>query len=88
MQREIDQLTQLNCWDLVTLPPEYKAIGCKWVYKTKLDSKGNIVKHKARLVVQGCSQMPSIDFDETYAPMMRSELLRAMAAIAMILNLD
>ena len=39
-------------WDLVELPYSVKAIGCKWVFKTKKDSQGNIERHKARLVAQ------------------------------------
>ena len=42
-------------WDLVELPHGCKPIGCKWVFKTKSDSSGQIEKYKARLVVKGYS---------------------------------
>ena len=42
-----------NTWELNTLPKGHKAIGLKWVFKTKKDANGNIVKHKARLVAKG-----------------------------------
>ena len=43
-----------NCvWNLETIPKGAKIVGCKWVYKTKHDSKGNIERFKARLMVKG-----------------------------------
>jgi hypothetical protein len=40
-------------WDLVEIPEGGKTVGCKWVYKTKYDSKGKIQWFKARLVAKG-----------------------------------
>jgi len=40
-------------WDLVEFPKGCKRVGCKWVFKTKCDSKGNVERHKARLVAKG-----------------------------------
>ena len=31
-----------DVWDRVELPEGNKQIGCKWVYKTKSDSNGNV----------------------------------------------
>ncbi|KAL6329637.1 hypothetical protein AAG906_026357 [Vitis piasezkii] len=36
----------------IELPEGVKPIGCKWIFKTKQDSKGNIVRYKARLVTK------------------------------------
>ena len=46
-------------------------IGVKWVYKTKLNERGEIDKHKAMLVSKGFSQQPSIDYGENFAPVER-----------------
>eukprot|EP00965_Chrysotila_dentata_P124889 4128586-Pleurochrysis_carterae.AAC.1 len=48
-----------------------------WVYKKKRNGT-----MKARLCVQGCAQVPGVDFDQTFCAMMRPTSLRALPAIA------
>ena len=51
-----DEMSSMRCndvWNLVELPNGAKTIGCKWVYKTKKYSLGNIEIYKARLVAKG-----------------------------------
>nr|GEU40972.1 ribonuclease H-like domain, reverse transcriptase, RNA-dependent DNA polymerase [Tanacetum cinerariifolium] len=70
---ELDSINRNNTWELTTLPKEHKAIGLKWVFKTKKDANGNIIKHKARLVSKGYIQQHGIDFEEVFAPVARME---------------
>jgi hypothetical protein len=37
MKEEMESMAKNQVWDLVDLPKGAKAIGCKWVYKTKRD---------------------------------------------------
>ena len=53
---EMNSMATNQVWDLVELSNGVKAIGCKWVFKTKKDSQGNTERHKARLVVKGFTQ--------------------------------
>jgi hypothetical protein len=53
MKDELKSMAQNEVWDLVELPNGYKKVGCKWVFKTKCDSNGNIERYKAKLVAKG-----------------------------------
>lgn len=55
-----------------------KEIGCRWVFDKKFDINGNVERYKARLVAQGFSQVPGIDFFETFSPVVRLESIRAL----------
>ncbi|GKD08193.1 retrovirus-related pol polyprotein from transposon TNT 1-94, partial [Tanacetum coccineum] len=62
--------------------PLDQVIGTKWVFRNKLDENGIVSRNKARLVAQGYNQQEGIDYDETYAPVARLELIRILLAIA------
>lgn len=60
---------------------------CKWVYKFKRDSEGNLSRYKALLVAKGYSQRYGIDYEETFSPVVRNSSLRILIALAFELNL-
>ena len=47
MEDEMKSIKTNGVWDIETIPRGAKTIGCKWVYKTKHDSKGNKERFKA-----------------------------------------
>ena len=52
MKDELKSMKQNDVWDLVELLEGCKRNGCKWVFKTKRDSHGNLERYKARLVTK------------------------------------
>ena len=70
-----------DVWDLVELPEGIKPIGCKWIFKTKRDSKGNIVRYEARLVAKGFTQKEGIDYKETFSPVSSKNSFRIIMAL-------
>ncbi|XP_074300322.1 uncharacterized protein LOC141631565 [Silene latifolia] len=75
MQEELEQFERNKVWHLVPRPSQRTVIGTRWVYRNKLDDVGEIVRNKARLVVQGFNQQEGIDYDETFAPDFRMRIM-------------
>ena len=46
-------------------------IDAKWVYTSKVDEHGWVVKAKSRLIARGFKQREGVDFSETFAPLRR-----------------
>ena len=68
MCEEMNSLYANGTWHIVYLPAGKKAVGSQWVYKVKHFPSSAIEQFKARIVAQGFSQHPGVDFDETFAP--------------------
>ena len=54
----------------------------KWVYKLKRGPDGHVVKHKARWVVKGFEQQFGIDYDQTYAAVVKPMSYKVLFALA------
>ena len=57
------------------------AIGCKWVFKIKIDVYGEKL-YKARLVAKGYKQHYSINYNKIYAPVARLIFVRILLVLA------
>jgi hypothetical protein len=70
-------------YTVTNLPPTDKAIDTKWVLLIKRKSDGSIEKYKARKVARGFSQMPGMHYDETFAPIARTETWKLILLLAL-----
>ena len=87
MKKEMESLYENEVWDLVEPPKGRKIVGSKWVFKEKMGADGTTERYKARLVAQGFSQKRGLDYDETFSPVVRTESVRSMIALAATDNL-
>jgi len=68
--------------DLVPKPEHKNIIGTKWVFRNKLNEKGEVVRNKARLVAQGYTQQEGIYYTKTFAPVARLEAIKLLLPYA------
>ena len=82
MLNEMESMKFNDVWDLVELPKDRKPVGCRWVFKRKMNAYNCIERYKARLVAQGFSQRKGLDYDELFSPVIRFESVRTLIAIS------
>nr|ABF97186.1 retrotransposon protein, putative, unclassified [Oryza sativa Japonica Group] len=81
MQEELNNFTRNQVWTLVERPDQ-NVIGTKWIFRNKQDEHGVVVRNKARLIVQGFTQVEGLDFGETFAAVACLESIRMLLAYA------
>ena len=86
MERELKDLNSQKTWILTELPKGQNCLKGRWVYKTKIDEKGNISKYKARWVAKGYLQQYGTEYLETFANTVRPSAFRALFALAAYFN--
>jgi hypothetical protein len=71
IEAELDSLRKREVFsNVIPTPPRTYHVGLKWVFIKKQNENNEVVRYKARLVAQGFTQRPGIDFKETYFPVM------------------
>ena len=77
----MDSMYTNQVWTLVYPSEGTKPIGCKWIFKKKIDMEGNVITYKARLVAKGYRQRKGMDYDETFSPVAMLKSIRILLAI-------
>jgi hypothetical protein len=88
MEDEMKSMSTNKVWDLEIIPKGAKTIGCKWIYKTKYDSQGNVERFKVRLVAKGFTQREGIDYNETFSPVSCKDSFRIIMALVAHYDLE
>ena len=88
MKDEIKSMEHNDVWDLVELLEIEKSIGCKWIYKTKQDSKGNVEINESCLVTKGFTQKEDIDYKETFSLISFKDSFRIIMALVAHYDLE
>ena len=88
IHEELETLRKAGTWELTKPPPGANIVGSKWVFRAKKDAAGNVIRYKARLVAQGFSQVPGVDYFDMFAPVAKLASIRAVLAIAAAEDLE
>ena len=57
MQEEYDLLMVNGTWELTKLPNDHRSVGYKWVFHTKNNALGEVIRYRICLVAKGYSQV-------------------------------
>ena len=82
-----EESASLKAHEVWRLIPRTSVPKGRWIIRSKLhfhrkrDEAGNVVHCKVRCVAKGFTQMPGVDYSETFAPISRMEAVRAILHI-------
>jgi hypothetical protein len=82
IESEFSSLKENKTWMVSELPNGKKTIKTRWVFRIKLNERNEPERFKARLVVKGYNQEYGIDYNETFAPVIKQQALKLFLAIA------
>jgi Reverse transcriptase (RNA-dependent DNA polymerase) len=80
IKKEFTDMESRDVWDVIRkedVPSDRRCIKCKWIIKIKRNGV-----FRARLVACGYSQVPDVDFNECYAP-----VINDVSFCVMLINL-
>jgi hypothetical protein len=86
IKKEFDDMEDKKVWDIISkedVPGERRYIKCRWIFKVKRNGI-----FRASLVACGYSQVPGVDFNESYAPVINDVSFRVMLIIKLISGLQ
>ena len=81
MEEEMQALKENDTFDLTITPKDRTVVGGRWVYAIK-PGPNNEKKYKARFVAKGYSQIPGLDYDETFSPTAKMSSIRILMQLA------
>ncbi|KAK0599011.1 hypothetical protein LWI29_001530 [Acer saccharum] len=88
MKMEFEALQNNHTWVLVPASADMNIVGSNWVFKTKYNPDGSILKHKARLVAKGFHQTAGVDFLDTFSPVVKPSTICVIFALTVYYNWD
>ena len=71
------------------LPKHKKAVHCKWIFKRKEGlPSSEPPRFKARLVAKGFSQIPGVDYNNVFSPVVKHSSIRIFCGIVAMRDLE
>jgi hypothetical protein len=86
IKKELCDMDKQQVWEIIKkedIPENRKTIKCKWIFKIKRNEI-----FRSRLVACRYSQIPGIDFNESFAPVINDVSFRIILIAKLIWNLE
>jgi hypothetical protein len=87
IDNERQSLEDNEVFEIADLPAGRRAITSRWVFKKKIGHDNKVKTHKARLVARGFQQEEGIDYEETFATVVKASSYKLLLALAALLGL-
>jgi len=84
---EIYNFQQMGVYDMVLQPKGRKVVRSKWVLHIKHGPDSQVQKYKAHIVTQGFTQVEGLDYNQTFAPVVKLSTFHTILTIAVQQNL-
>ena len=84
---ENKNLSDHDTFRIIPDDPHKHKLGTKYVFDIKSDANGDVTRFKARLVAQGFSQIPDMEFGKTFAPVAFLSTILLLLVIAVTYGL-
>jgi hypothetical protein len=82
MVEEYDSIVKNSAWEIVPRLVDKSVVGSRRIYKVKQAVDASVEKYKARFVAQGFSQIEGIDYDGTFALVVRYSSIKSILALS------
>lgn len=86
MKNKYEALIKNKTWKLIPKTEHDRVINTKWVFKIKHAEDGTIQRFKARWVVNSMRQIESCDYNQTFSPVVKANLVRIVLTVAITRN--
>jgi hypothetical protein len=85
INKELEEMDKKQVWEVIKkeeIPEKRRTIKCKWIFKIKRNGV-----YRAGLVACGYSQVPGVDFNDSFAPVINDVSFRIMLIAKLIWDL-
>jgi len=87
MKKKIYSLKYNNMWNVMTNSQNQHVLQSQWVYKIKHSADDHITHYKTHWVVKGYKQQFNVDYNQTFASVIKSQTYKALFALVTYFNL-